>query len=165
MSGALVDRIPAGVLEMVRAAGATVASSADLVTRFHALLGEEEIASHERAAAVIAAVAREAFALAGTRARGGAAIAEHELMEWIRERFAAAGLETDHGPNVSVGAHAANPHYEPSAEEPRAIGEGEVVLIDLWAREPGGVYADDFVSILRYSGGPDIITSYEFIDR
>jgi hypothetical protein len=29
----------------------------------------------------------------------------------------------------------------------------------------GGVYADDFVSILRYSGGPDIITSYEFIDR
>jgi Xaa-Pro aminopeptidase len=137
-----VDRIPAGVLDMVRAAGATVESSADLVTRFHALLDAAGIASHERAAVEIARIARDAFAIAGDRARGGSPIAEHELMAWIRERFAAAGLETDHGPNVSAGANAANPHYEPTADARREIREGEVVLIDLWAKEPGGVYAD-----------------------
>ena len=32
-----LDRVPAGVIEMVRDAGATVESSADLVTRFYAL--------------------------------------------------------------------------------------------------------------------------------
>lgn len=29
----------------------------------------------------------------------------------------------------------------------------------------GGVYSDDFVSILRYTRSPDIITSYEFLER
>src|SRR6185312_12098841 len=73
----------------------------------------------------------------------GGPIAEHELMQWIRDRFEHAGLSTDHGPNVSAGANAANPHYEPSSDAPRIIRAGEIVLIDLWAREEnGGVYAD-----------------------
>jgi Xaa-Pro dipeptidase len=139
-----LDRIPAGVLEMVRGAGATVVSSDELVTRFYAGWTEAHIASHVRAAEAIAQIARDAFALAGRRARGGEGgpIAEHELMQWILERFEHAGLSTDHGPNVSAGANAANPHYEPSAAAPRKIKEGETVLIDLWAKEAGGVYAD-----------------------
>jgi Xaa-Pro dipeptidase len=64
-------------------------------------------------------------------------------MAWIQDRFKRAGLTTDHGPNVSVGANAANPHYEPSANAARVIRPGEIVLIDLWAHEEnGGVWAD-----------------------
>src|SRR5690606_7927823 len=40
------------------------------------------------------------------------------------------------------GANAADPHYEPSEVAAREIGRGEILLLDLWAREPGGVYAD-----------------------
>jgi Xaa-Pro dipeptidase len=137
-----LDRIPAGVLEMVRAAGATVVSSGELVTRFYAVWNADHIASHNRAAEAIAGIARQALSLAGERSRTAQPIAEHELMAWIRSEFDKAGLETDHGPNVSAGANAANPHYEPSAEAPRVIRDGEILLIDLWAREPGGVYAD-----------------------
>ncbi|MEO7087094.1 MAG: Xaa-Pro peptidase family protein [Gemmatimonadaceae bacterium] len=137
-----LDRIPAGVIEMVRAAGATVVSSSELVTRFYAVWNADHIASHNRAAEAIAGIAKEALALAGTRSRTAHPIAEHELMEWIRKQFAKAGLETDHGPNVSAGANAANPHYEPSADAPRVIRDGDILLIDLWAREAGGVYAD-----------------------
>src|SRR5262249_34468396 len=54
-----------------------------------------------------------------------------------QERFQGASLFTDHGPNVSAGANAANPHYEPSADAPRVIREGDILLIDLWAREQG----------------------------
>ncbi|MFI5227535.1 MAG: M24 family metallopeptidase [Gemmatimonadales bacterium] len=139
-----LDRIPAGVLEMVRGVGATVVSSDELVTRFYAGWTEAHVASHLRAAEAIALIARDAFALAGRRARGadGGPIAEHELMQWILAQFERAGLSTDHGPNVSAGANAANPHYEPSPDAPRPIREGEIVLIDLWAKELGGVYAD-----------------------
>ena len=138
-----LDRVPAGVIDMVRDAGASeIVSSGELVTRFVALWSDAGIASHERAAAVLRSVAHDAFALAGERARTAHPVAEHELMAWMLERFASAGLSTDHGPNVSAGANAANPHYEPSAERPRLIREGEVVLIDLWAREAGGVFAD-----------------------
>jgi Xaa-Pro aminopeptidase len=138
-----LDRVPAGVIEMVREAGGHVVSSGDLVTRFYAAWDATHVASHLRAAEAIAGIAREALAQAGERARAGTAVAEHELMQWILERFARAGLTTDHGPNVSAGENAANPHYEPSAAAPRVIRSGEILLIDLWAREErGGVWAD-----------------------
>lgn len=137
-----LDRVPAGVLEMVRAAGATVESSGELVSRFYAALNARHIASHERAAEQIAGVAREAFAVAGDRARSGTPIPEHELQAWILERFERAGLESDHGPIVAAGENAANPHYAPGASHPRPIRSGEMLLIDLWAREADGVFAD-----------------------
>jgi Xaa-Pro dipeptidase len=136
-----LDRVPAGVVEMVQAAGATVVSSAELVTRFYAVWSEEQRASHERAAAVISGIAREALSLAGERARS-APLTEYALQQWILERFAAEGLSTDHGPIVAVGPNAANAHYEPQERDSSAITRGSILLVDLWAREEGGVYAD-----------------------
>lgn len=139
-----LDRIPAGVLEMVRNAGATVVSSGELVTRFYASWTPAHIESHRRAAAAIAQVARDAMVVAGKRAKGGAPLAEHELQRWILDRFAEQQLFCDHGPIVAAGANAANPHYEPSASAARPINRGDILLIDLWAREQHGnaVYAD-----------------------
>lgn len=137
-----LDRVPAGVIEMVRAAGATVESSADLVTRFYAVWNPEQLASHQRAAETIARIAHEAMALAGERSRSGSPIKEYELHRWILDEFAKEKLETDHGPIVAIGPNAANPHYEPTESESAPIERGAVLLIDLWAREAGGVYAD-----------------------
>ena len=138
----VVDRIPAGVLDMVRATGATVVTSADLVSRFFAVWSADGLASHKRAAEQIARIARGAFAQAGTAARTAKPLAEHEVMAWMQGEFLAVGLGTDHGPNVSATENAANPHYEPSASAPRLLREGDAILIDLWATEPGGIYAD-----------------------
>jgi Xaa-Pro dipeptidase len=137
-----VDRVPAGVLEMVRAAGGDVVPSGELVTRFHAAWDASHAASHQRAAEIVAAIARAALERAGERARSDAPTTEHELRAWILDAFARAGLETADPPIVAVGANAADPHYDPSPDRPQPIGEREVVLVDLWAREPGGVYAD-----------------------
>jgi Xaa-Pro dipeptidase len=137
-----LDRVPAGVLEMVRAAGAVVVPSGELVTRFYAAWDASHAASHVRAAAAVAAIARSVLRRIGERARSDAPAAEHEARGWVLDAFAHAGLETADPPIVAVGANAADPHYDPSPERPRAIDEGEVVLLDLWARERGGVYAD-----------------------
>ena len=139
-----LDRIPAGVLEMVKAAGAQVVSSGELVTRFYAAWNAGHIGSHRRAAAAIAQVAKEAMTVAGKRARGGAPLAEHELQRWIMDRFSEQKLFCDHGPIVAAGPNAANPHYAPSSSRPTPINRGDVLLIDLWAREKDGpgVYAD-----------------------
>ena len=139
-----LDRIPAGVLEMVRTAGATVVSSGELVTRFYAAWSPQHIESHRRAATAVAQVAKDAFAHAGKRAKEGSPLAEHELQRWIMERFEEQKLFADHGPIVAVGANAANPHYGPSSSNPKPINRGDILLIDLWAREENGpgVYAD-----------------------
>lgn len=138
----VVDRVPAGVIEMVRAAGATVVTSGDLVTRFFAVWDDAQLASHRRAAEQLASIARRAFAHAGALVHRGTAVSEVDLMSWIRTEFAKQRLVTDHGPNVSASANAANPHYEPSAAAPRLLRTGDALLIDLWASEPGGMWAD-----------------------
>ncbi len=137
-----LDRVPAGVLEMVRAAGAEVVSSADLVTRFYAVWSEENLASHQRAAEKVAGIAREAMSRAGTAASSGDALSEYDLQQWILAQFTEVGLSTDHGPIVAIGPNAANPHYEPTAENAVPITRGAILLIDLWAREENGVFAD-----------------------
>jgi len=137
-----VDRVPAGVLELVRAAGGDVVASAELVTRFYALWTADQLASHLRAAEIVATVGRDAIREAGARAAAGAPLMEHELQRWVSERFERATLEFDHPAIVAAGPNAADPHYAPSASRPRQIVPGELLLVDLWAKEKGGIYAD-----------------------
>jgi Xaa-Pro dipeptidase len=132
-----VDRVPGGVLEMVRAAGAQVVSSGELVTRFYAVWGDAEVASHRRAAETIASIAHEAF-----RQAAPGTMTEYGIQQWILERFDQAELEVDHGPIIAIGPNAANPHYEPTAGDSAPIRRGDVLLIDLFARERRGVWAD-----------------------
>jgi Xaa-Pro dipeptidase len=137
-----LDRVPAGVIEMVRNAGATVVSSADLVSAFYAVWSDDQRASHERAARAVSTIGQEAIRLAGSRADSARPLTEHALQNWITERFEAGGLETDHGPIVATGPNAANPHYEPNADSSATIKRGDILLVDLWAREKNGVFAD-----------------------
>jgi len=137
-----LDGLPVGVAELLRGLGATLVPSAELVTRYCSVWTAAEIASHSRAAEAIAAIARAALVLAGEKAHGDGPMTEHELAVWVRERFDRAGLLTASGPSVSWGANAARAHYEPTAEESAPIVPGALLLLDLWATEPNGIYAD-----------------------
>jgi Xaa-Pro aminopeptidase len=137
-----LDRVPAGVLELVRGAGAHVVSSGELVTQFYAVLTPEQIASHHRASRIVAETGQAAIRRAGEHAAAGTPLAEHELRDWIMGRLANAGLDADHPAIVAVDAGAANPHYEPSPDRPVPISPGCTLLVDLWGTEQAGVYAD-----------------------
>ena len=137
-----LDRVPAGVIEMVRNAGATVVTSAELVSRFYAVWSDDQRASHERASRAVSTIGQQAIRLAGSRADSASPLTEHALQKWINERFESGGLETDHGPIVAIGPNAANPHYEPTAQSSATIKRGDILLVDLWAREKDGVFAD-----------------------
>ncbi len=134
----VVDRIPAGVLELVRACGAEVVTSAALVTQFFATWSATEIVAHHRNAEALRVLALEAFQRIGAAARRGAPLHEHEVQAWLQEGFGRHGMEADHGPIIAATENAASPHYEPSAANPRAFREGDVVLIDLFATDRGG---------------------------
>ena len=137
-----LDRVPAGVLEMVRAAGATVVSSAELVTQFYATWTEAQLTVHRRTAEAVAKVAKESMQHAGREARAGRPMTEYALQQHILAEFAKVGLETDHGPIVAIGPNAANPHYSPSEDNPVEIKVGDLLLVDLFAHEAGGIWAD-----------------------
>jgi Xaa-Pro aminopeptidase len=137
-----LDGVPLGVAEMLRGLGATLVPSAELVTHYCSVWTATDLGSHRRAAEAIAAIAREALAFAGQCAGTAEPISEYALGVWVRERFDRAGLVTESGPSVSWGPHAARAHYDPTSEESAPIVRGALLLLDLWASEPGGVYAD-----------------------
>jgi Xaa-Pro aminopeptidase len=139
-----LSRVDAGTLELVRTHGVEVVSSGDLVQRFLCRWDAAQVESHERALLAIDEAKDAAFARIGAAHRAGETLRETDVQRFLMERFAEAGLETDHPPIVAVNAHAGDPHYEPSERTAAPIRPGDLVLIDLWARGTGprDVYAD-----------------------
>ncbi len=132
-----VSRVDAGAVELVRQCGVEVVSSADLVQRFEAVWSTAQWQSHLRAAAVVRKTVDEAFAYI----RQNPPVSEYAVQQLILQRFAAGGLVANHPPIVAINAHSADPHFEPTPDS-GVIRPGDFVLIDLWAKEPDGVYAD-----------------------
>jgi len=66
------------------------------------------------------------------------------MVQWLSEAMLREGLIWEHGPNVSCAGNSADSHYEPNAEDSRAILRGDFVLIDIWAKlnQPGACYYD-----------------------
>ena len=66
-----LDRVPYGVIELLRRLGATIVPSGALVSRFAARWSAAEAEDHRAAAEILAAVARDALAAGGARGGGG----------------------------------------------------------------------------------------------
>jgi Xaa-Pro aminopeptidase len=139
-----VGLVDAGTVEVVRRLGVDVVSSADLVQLFEARWSPEALASHLEAGRGVHAAIREAFTLIRNAITSDKPIGEYDVQQAIAKSLAAAGLEADESPNVSVNANSANPHYSPSQASSRPILPGDFVLMDVWAKRkvPGAVYFD-----------------------
>src|SRR5512147_1977757 len=138
-----VSLVDAGTVELVRSFGKNIVSSADLVSRFEATFSDEQIESHFAAGKKIDAIVAAAFKEIGSRVRNGGAN-EFEIQKFFAESFQREHLVTDDLPIVAVNANASNPHYGPTAEHHSPIQEGDLVLLDVWAKQdkPGAVYYD-----------------------
>lgn len=139
-----VSRVDAGTVEAVRATGAEVVTSADLVQLFNATLSDEQLDSHRRAAAHLGSLVEDVFALVRTGLRSGEELSERGLQQFAEERLGAAGLVYDHPPIVAVNEHAADPHFEVPEKGSSPVRRGDLLLFDVWAKEErrGSIYAD-----------------------
>ena len=159
-----LDRVPAGVVDLVRGCGATIVSSADLVTQFYAVLTPPQLASHTKSAEIIAQIGPAALRRAADAARAGTPMNEFEVQQWILSQFDAYGLITTHPANVSVGANSANPHYEPASDRHAPITMDQVLLVDLWAGEPGQPLADQtWMATIGEPADTDVLTVWNAI--
>ena len=139
-----ISRVDAGTIELVRSFGVDITSSADLVQRFEAVWTDRQLESHKDAAITLRRIVDEAFEQVGRSITERRRLTEYELQQFILSRIHEYGLITSSPPIAAVNAHSADPHYGPSVTGSMEIGEGDLVLIDLWAKglAPGSVYAD-----------------------
>ena len=138
-----VSLVDAGTVEVLRDLGKDVVSSADLVSRFEAVLTDQQIASHYEAQKALDEILAEGFREMGRRVRSGR-VTEYDMVQWLQEAMRRADLVWEHGTNVSVNENSADSHYEPGPNHAREIRNGDFVLIDIWARKnrPGTCYYD-----------------------
>jgi len=139
-----VAMVDAGTIELVRGLGVEIATSANLVQYFEARWTQAQFEGHLEAGRRVDRVRREAFARIGEKLRASERVTEWDIQQFIANRFREEGLFADHGPDVAVNANASNPHYEPKQESSSVIKQGDIVLIDMWAKlnQPEGVYYD-----------------------
>jgi Xaa-Pro aminopeptidase len=118
--------------------------NANLVQKYEAVWSPEQLDSHLYAAKHVDRIVAEAFQRAARGVREKRHETEYGLQQWILEQFAAAELMTEEGPDIAVNAHASDPHYGPSPDRPTQIKEGDLLLLDVWAKRntPGSVYYD-----------------------
>jgi Xaa-Pro dipeptidase len=137
-----LDCVPAGAFEQLKQIDCKLLPSVDLVTRLLSVWTKEECDSHERAAAKLAEIAEDTMRRVRVALAAGAAVTEYDVIRAIRQAFDQAGLETEGTPSVCFGANAARNHYRATESDCARIVPGELLLVDLWAKEPGGMYAD-----------------------
>ncbi len=143
-----VSMVDAGTIEFLRSIGKQIASSADLVSQFEAVLSQEQIASHTVAQKAIDTILEEAWHKIGRTLRPASGkpgeLTEFDMVHFLSDAMRCEGLVWENGPNVSANANSSDSHYEPTKEHSSPIRNGDFVLIDIWGRleKTGSVFYD-----------------------
>lgn len=139
-----VAMVDAGTIELIRGLGVEIVTSANLVQYFEARWSAAQLEEHLEAGRRVDRVRREAFERIGVKIRASEHVTEWDIQQFIAKRFREEGLFADHGPDVAVNANASNPHYEPKQHSSSTIKNGDIVLIDMWAKlnQADAVYYD-----------------------
>jgi Xaa-Pro dipeptidase len=138
-----ISLVDAGTVDLIRSFGKTIVSSGDLVARFESTWTDHQIKTHFAAANAVDEITAAGFQEIGRRVRDGGTT-EYEIAQWFMEAFAREGLVTHDPPIVAVNAHSGDPHYEPRAEGSAPIRKGDLVLLDVFAKQnkPDAFYYD-----------------------
>ena len=133
-----------GSVSFIESLGIEILSSADLLQFQTAVMNEKSLQSQIKACKTALKIKDEAFAEIARHIRESGETSELEIQQFIARRFGEEGMVYDEAPLVAIGKNASNPHYTPTEESYSPIKQGDLVLIDMWAKykEPGSVYAD-----------------------
>lgn len=143
-----VSRVDGGTLDLVRGMCVEISTSADLLAAVVAAWDEADLASHRRAAQLLDQARDALFSHLRRALAAGETLSEVDAQQLLVGFFEAHHLEYDHPPIVAVNQHAGDPHYAPEVALALPIQRGDLVLVDLWAREAQradgqeGAYAD-----------------------
>jgi len=147
-----VSRVDGGTLEMVRATGAEVVSSADLIQWCEARWSPGALATHLEAAKHLTVARERAFHMIAQAVRTGRKVTEYDVQQEMVQYLELHELVSDSPPIIASGVRTSDPHYQPTRGSSAVIEGGDLVLIDLWAKkqERDAVYAD--ITWVAYAG-------------
>ena len=141
-----------GTVKMFIDLGLKVNSSVDLLISYISTYEGKSLESQKRAMKITNDAKDKAFKYIEDNLKKNNVITEYDVVKVITNHFKENGLVYDSNPIVAVNGNAGNPHYEPKETQSSQIKKGDLILIDLWAKEDVdyGVYAD--ITWMGYAG-------------
>lgn len=140
------DKVDAGMVELVRALGPEVVSSADFAQRFEAVLTPEQMEGHRTAGKMLLGARDALLPWVRERVLAEAPLTEYDVAHEFARLMRAEGLDVpdDDEPLAAVNANAGNPHYSPTPEHAAPVRKGDLLLLDFSAKlpAPDSIFAD-----------------------
>lgn len=124
-----LTRVDAATAALVRKAGVSIASSADLVQLTKSLWGPDGRVAHYVAVHHLAKLRNEALAFVAARVSAGEPVTEADVQRLLLEGYRVRGLVGDL-PTVAAGVHTADPNYVLRGAG-KTIARGDLLLLDL----------------------------------
>ena len=147
-----------GSVDYIKSLGLEVRSSGDVLQRITAVYSKRAYELQKQACELTLKIKDEAFQKIKELIEKDGKTSEYEIQQFIADRFREEGMVFDEPPLVAIGPNASDPHYAPTRESFSEICEGDLVLIDMWAKmdDPEAVYAD--ITWMGYVGKeiPDV---------
>ena len=149
-----------GSVDYIKSLGLEVRSSGDVLQRITAVYSKRAYELQKQACELTLKIKDEAFQKIKELIEKDGKTSEYEIQQFIADRFHEEGMVFDEPPLVAIGPNASDPHYAPTKESFSEICEGDLVLIDMWAKmdDPEAVYAD--ITWMGYVGKeiPDVFS-------
>ncbi len=158
-----------GTARLLQDCGFTLTGASSMIQRFLGVLDREGIDSHLRAAGHLYDIVEEVWERLRKEMRSDTPVWETTVQGWILGLFEELDLATDSAPIVAVGAHSADPHYNPdggSSERGAVLEPDSVLQLDLWAKEKrnGAIYADiSWVGVLGTHTPPKVEAAFRTV--
>ena len=141
----VISTVDGGFVSLLSGLGFTTCSAATLIQRSKGILSEERILSHERAASLLYLTVYETWSFISDHYKTDKELTERAVCDFILSEFDKYNLITDHPPIVAFGSNSGNPHYEVPDTKSATAYKGDVIQLDIWAKEknvPDSIYAD-----------------------
>jgi Xaa-Pro dipeptidase len=149
----VVSKVDAGTVEILRSFGADISSSADIAQRCSAVLTPKQITDNRTTALHLRRAMHHIMGYIREHLQSNTPITEYMAQQEVLRFFAEHGMVSSSKPDIAVNANAANPHYMPTEAHSSFINQGDVILVDMWAKmlnETDSVYSD--ITWMAYAG-------------
>lgn len=131
----VISTVEAGFVAFLHSCNIKTTSAASLIQRTKGLLTKKGIESHERAAALLYRIVKEAWGFVSEKFNSNEDLFEHDVQSFMLQKFADYSLVTDHAPIIAFGKNTGDPHYDSPKKNSARAKKGDIIQFDLWAKE------------------------------
>ncbi len=131
----VISTVDGGFISLLQQEGIKIISAAKLLQRYKGILSTASIQSQERAAALLYKIIGDTWDFICQHYRSKEPLNERAVQIFILEQFLKYKLTTNHSPVVAFGAHSGDPHYEVPEDGGKVAEEGDIIQLDIWAKE------------------------------